>query len=344
MNCSDRSDYVDQWYSQIEPLTFSTFFIRFTVAEARTLLAAIKHQLDRNPKKQPLSPGVTAALNAFSTRVDSEISFPPKTRFFARLGSRSPKDATLHCYSGKMRFKNAVKERYAKQARETSAEKWVIAPVDYSECELSVWAENEGMACTSARDIFDLFLNSERIRDDLIRELNFPEPKLVIVVREWDERIHPLYEFRGFVSKHKLRALTQYDTRWFVEEVFARKDEICESIVKYFNTQVCPRLSGKGSPFAKGKYCVDFAVIMGKPIEVRVVELNQLSETTGLGLFDLDEDRDVLKGRDPFEFRILEEWPMSPSDVKCWLSGQYLEIRNKLRNEVYIEVRANKPR
>jgi hypothetical protein len=40
------------------------------------------------------------------------------------------------------------------------------------------------------------------------------------------------------------------------------------------------------------------------------VELNQSSLTRGTGLFDWDDDADVLNGRSEFEFQIVEEWPL----------------------------------
>jgi hypothetical protein len=37
---------------------------------------------------------------------------------------------------------------------------------------------------------------------------------------------------------------------------------------------------------------------------LKVIEMNRFNETTGGGLFDWDNDRDVLFGRKPFESRV----------------------------------------
>jgi hypothetical protein len=195
------------------------------------------------------------------------------------------------------------------------------------------------MACSNAREMFDLFLNSERIRDDIIRELKFSDPNLMIVVRNWDETLNPLFEFRGFVCHHNLCAITQYDTRWFVEDLLKNRDHIRNAMQEFFVAKIRPRFAVKDSLFADGDYCVDFAVTPGDVFEVKIVELNRLSVTTGTGLFDWDDDHDVLSGKGEFAFRIVEEWPVKRDELTCWLGGPYLAARERLRGEIARELR-----
>ena len=42
---------------------------------------------------------------------------------------------------------------------------------------------------------------------------------------------------------------------------------------------------------------------------LKVVEINPLAEFAGTGLFTWEEDRDILIGNEPFEFRIQETIP-----------------------------------
>lgn len=320
MNSTNRTDYVHRWYSAIADLTFPTFFIPFTTTEVNTLLRIVKQSLDPNPRKRPVAPEVASAYAAFVSRVENELArvIPAGSRFFGRLGSRSPKDATLNCASGKSRFHATVNRFFAQQKPS--------GPIGYSDCELSIRAEVEAMSCSTAAEMFEMFVNSERIRDDLIRELKFSDPSLVIVVRQWEERLNPLLEFRCFVCNHTLCAVTQYDARWYVEAIHMNRNRICDAI-QLVVAKIHPRLAAADSAFSEGNYCVDMAVFLD-PLEVKVVELNQLSITTGTGLFDWDADHAILHGQVPFEFRVVEEWPFGPQEVRCWVSGLYGDVRS----------------
>jgi hypothetical protein len=338
MSCTDRSDYVDRWYSLISDLTFPTFFLPFTITEAEALLSLIKHTLDPNPKKRSLPLAIIANYDAFVTRVECEVAkvLPTGSRFFGRLGSRSPKDATFSSSSGRSRFRSAVKRLFVNKYSEQISEK-LTQPIGFDECEIAIRAEVEAMACCNVKEMFEMFVNSERIRDDIIRELKFSDPNLMIVIRQWEDNLNPLLEFRGFVCNHNLCGITQYDTRWCVDLIKENQRMICDEINQFFVSKVKPRLLGKESVFSSGTYCVDFAVMSVNPIEVKVVELNQLSLTTGTGLFDWDTDANILHGEEEFAFRIVEEWPMKLEEVRYWVSGSYLQVRDQLQNEAVRE-------
>lgn len=56
--------------------------------------------------------------------------------------------------------------------------------------------------------MFELFFKSEKIEEDLQKEIESKSPKFTLNFRLWNDRLHYQNEFRGFVYQHKFYALT----------------------------------------------------------------------------------------------------------------------------------------
>jgi hypothetical protein len=89
-------DYVQEWYSLVSDITFRSWFIPLSPEETRILLSMIKTKV----AKKPIPDDLATQFHEFQSRLTLEFSniqseAPPGSRFFARLGSRSPKDAVL---------------------------------------------------------------------------------------------------------------------------------------------------------------------------------------------------------------------------------------------------------
>lgn len=141
-----------------------------------------------------------------------------------------------------------------------------------------------------------LLLASERIQDDL-RSIS----SLKLIVRQYinDPRRCPL-EFRAFVYRRQLTGVTQYNEYIFDPETVKKKDQILESIKRFMVAEhVLERL-----PFEN---CVLDLILVQQDdffYRVYICEINPLAEFAGTGLFSWLEDRDILLGHQPFEFRL----------------------------------------
>jgi hypothetical protein len=87
----------------------------------------------------------------------------------------------------------------------------------------------------------ELLIRSKRVRDDiLVRTLksDLKNPfQMIVAVRSWNEII-PGFEFRGFVYKRKLNALSQYFENLYIPELVNSKDSIKDQILKVFDEMV----------------------------------------------------------------------------------------------------------
>jgi len=151
----------------------------------------------------------------------------------------------------------------------------------------------------SAEEVFKLMAYSERTVSDLIRAVDYSSNlpwNLKFIIREFVE-IPIEGEFRGFVSGGRLTALSQYFQDCFFPSLPPLKTIIAESIQHYFQQKVKDAI-----PY--DSYVVDFA-FFPESREVMIIEMNPFSPATGGGLFDWNQDKDVLENG-PFELRILE--------------------------------------
>jgi len=164
-------------------------------------------------------------------------------------------------------------------------------------------SQARSMSVTSAEEALELFLQSRRIYWDLNYDLKYPDEfSLHIIVREW-VNIPLKHEFRAFVHRDTITALSQYFTQLYFEELQSGQDELKDMIVDFWK-----RIKSI-FPFGdEAQYCIDFAIVHpenGEP-HVVVLELNPLNISTSAALFDWESevDSDIIYGKLPFEFRV----------------------------------------
>lgn len=143
-----------------------------------------------------------------------------------------------------------------------------------------------------------LLLASERIQDDLSSATS-----LNLIIRQFlIDRQHLKSEFRAFIFQRKFTGLTQYNEYIVDRYLLENKALILKTIEDFFrNENLLERI-----PYEN---CVlDLILIENQSNHYRVYicEINPLAEFAGTGLFSWLNDRDVLLGRQPFEFRIRE--------------------------------------
>lgn len=110
-----------------------------------------------------------------------------------------------------------------------------------------------------------------------------------------------LLEFRAFVYKKQLTAITQYNEFIYFPYMVSQKDAILKSVREFVENEMVPLFSNMNN------YVLDLALSYpkaeGEDYKVWVVEVNPLAEFAGTGLFSWIEDWQIILGEKPFEFR-----------------------------------------
>jgi hypothetical protein len=102
-------------------------------------------------------------------------------------------------------------------------------------------------------------------------------------------------EFRCFVSKGRLTAISQYHHLCFFQRLVDMRDHVLKLISTFFNDHLKAALSPKFQD-----YIIDMGVLMRNGSfddgEVLVIELNPFMETTDACCFDWKNDFDIISG------------------------------------------------
>jgi len=115
-----------------------------------------------------------------------------------------------------------------------------------------------------------------------------------VVLRQWEPELSLEYEFRGYVHKGKLNALSQYDHYGVHPDLELIKDKVQEKVFDMWK-QVHPHVGTES-------YVIDFAYLP-KSGRMIVVELSPFLPCTGPACFKWDKDGDLLRNG-PFTFRL----------------------------------------
>eukprot|EP00026_Physarum_polycephalum_P005786 Phypoly_transcript_05824.p1 GENE.Phypoly_transcript_05824~~Phypoly_transcript_05824.p1 ORF type:complete len:588 (+),score=94.49 Phypoly_transcript_05824:110-1765(+) len=222
-------------------------------------------------------------LNELESRLEVVISKHFPKGAFMRLCGRSPKDAEpLQRDAVYQKYQQELKDLVEKQGAELNAltKLRAIARVNY-------------LGVHTGKDAMSLLLTSERVFTDLHDWIKWGEPDQV-VFRQWEPELTLEYEFRGFVYKGKLNAISQYDHYAIYPDLESLKEKIQAKIFELWQEV--------HSHIKVDSYCIDFAYLP-KSEKVMVVEISPFLNCTGPALFKWDRDGDLLRNG-PFEFRL----------------------------------------
>jgi len=259
-----------------------------------------------------LSSEQTRVINEMKKRLDSVISsYTLQGKdVFVRLSTRSPKDAVDKWPE---KLSPELRQELLQMADE------VTSPLDTRERQTKIVkagthldnnarlialkrAFSRVLKMQTAEDVFELMSRSSRAISDLKRAIDYVEHipwNLKFIVREFV--FVPIEgEFRGFVHNKSLNALSQYYTDCYFPQLPYLKTRIQQNILQFFETIVKPAI-----PY--DNYIIDFAFYPSTN-EVKIIELNPFSSSTGSALFHWVDDENVLL-HGPFEIRIVEHPP-----------------------------------
>jgi hypothetical protein len=132
----------------------------------------------------------------------------------------------------------------------------------------------------NGKEAMDLICNSQRVADDLSRELKYSDDfSLNIVIREWNDSLSYEMEFRGFVCKNNLTAISQYDSYLYSKKLNDEKDEIENKITTFFNENLKEKLKHLDS------YIIDYGILENGKIVI--IELNPFNNNIVQNLISL---------------------------------------------------------
>ncbi|MDP2436764.1 MAG: hypothetical protein Q8P67_13525 [archaeon] len=185
------------------------------------------------------------------------------------------------------------------------------------------------MRVSSGREAVQLLLRSHRVFQDLmLGELLADDPQqfsTFLVVRPWVAML-PEWEFRCFVSGHRLTTCTQYYPDCFVSQISSQRDAIKARITTFWEQRVRHLI-----PEHVPDYTMD--LVLSPDLEqVLIVELNNPPPVAGTSLFSWDcaADRTLISSSPELHFRCLSS---VPPDVKSRIHPPLKDLLLHLRGQ-----------
>lgn len=138
-----------------------------------------------------------------------------------------------------------------------------------------------------------LLLTSERVFADLNDWIRWGEPEQ-IVLREYCPELRLDYEFRAYVNKGQVNAISQYDHYCVYPNLLEMKDVIKQKILDFWKI-VHPYIG-------EDSYVIDFGYLKDSDRMI-VIELSPFLPCTGPACFSWTNDKHLLENG-PLEFRL----------------------------------------
>lgn len=300
-------DHISEWFPLLGPShTFDTKILDLSLEEGQALLKVREfgrmlgqmwnmseteedkqkvREMDPRDMLERNHPELSVALREAAVRVDEVIKQFPQGAF-VRMNTRSPKDGAL----GRGLVLQLVKEAIEASPQEDphSLACAVADGIIYWSC------TSRACRVRSGEEAIELLSSSNRVQTDLSLGFLTHGQSLPVVIREWED-IHPEYEFRVFVVRNQVTAITQYHAALYVPEMVENKERVVELILLEFEA-----VKGKlRAP--EDTYTIDF-VICPDFSRARVIEINDPPPVAGTALFNWDDENDR---------RLVEEGPLS---------------------------------
>eukprot|EP00026_Physarum_polycephalum_P007911 Phypoly_transcript_07982.p1 GENE.Phypoly_transcript_07982~~Phypoly_transcript_07982.p1 ORF type:complete len:366 (-),score=53.61 Phypoly_transcript_07982:285-1382(-) len=296
---------IHTWYAALAPHTFYTSMFDLSYHEAKAITACHHHR-----------PTEGNHLLDIKTKLDYRLKNFPNGAFI-KLDTRSPKDVPVYAFQNETVRKLLDSELEALNRAQLEDDDVTTAAF--------VRATNKYMKVTTGEEALNLLVLSDRVSEDLDKALEYGEKLFTgkVVLREWIDEVpeHPEMEFRGFVHKNQLNALTQYFSFVRFPHLVANRDKILARIIAFFESVK--------HLITHESYVIDFFVLEQKVI---IIELNPFHNGAGAGLFSWKADRKLFM-EGPFEFRITDSPAAErvPTDVLPLFWQRYIqEKRQKL--------------
>jgi hypothetical protein len=218
---------IDVWYPKLEKFTFPTIFLPLTLKDSKAIVDYYNF-IWRNIGNE-LTFETANSLLDLERYIDDNIKILFKNSngntAFCRLCGRSPKD-------GEPWDRKKVLEDYHKAYDSVIQSKGISIDESTANDKMIAISQVTWLSVQNGREALQLLLTSERVYSDMIDRLKFGEPDQ-IAVRIWEPRISMQFEFRLFVSKGKLTAISQYDHYAYYPDLHSKKDWLSTGLYNY---------------------------------------------------------------------------------------------------------------
>lgn len=273
---------IDVWYRRLAGVTFATVFSALTREEG---LAIVNYYQTRFNARKRLDKSQVPVLLELEARLDVLIraNFPAESGgAFMRLSDRSPKDADpLHRQEVWREYQGALEELRASQtAAEAAANE-----TDDGNLKMQAIGKVNFLRVRNGAEAMSLLLTSERVFSDCHDWLEYGEP-VMIAFRAFEPELTLENEFRAFIYKHRLTAISQYDHYTFYPRLSERKDHVGRLI--YDEWRRIHQLVGEES------YCIDFGYLPSRD-QVRMIEISPFLPCTGPACFSWKDDVAIMQ-------------------------------------------------
>ena len=170
---------------------------------------------------------------------------------------------------------------------------FVFPKLNWSAPRDACWISSNGtLKCENFKDICLLLKSSDFIAHDLTKAFEYcedstdslPHDDFELVLRKWID-ISPAMEFRCFVKKNKIIAISQRDHTNYYDFLMNNKDKVHKDITTFFNKFIRSR-------FADSSFVFD--VYAPKEGSIRLLDINPFSQVTDSLLFSWHEIADGL--------------------------------------------------
>jgi len=251
-----------------------------------------------------LTVNVSPIIIKIKERIDNALS-EYGGKAFVKFSTRSPKDAIADIKNPKMKLEFTNQLEKSKSPNEDM----VAFSTALRNCSF----------VESSEEAFDLFKNSDRIRCDLMKLTDYPQAfNIKIIVREFTP-MDPSMEFRVFIFKRKITAISQYCYHLYFPHLVSNKNIYKEEIEKFYE---------KVKDLIPQELCVMDVLILPDG-NIKIIELNPFYNDTGACLFSWIEEKELLRNG-PLEIRVVTE---APEDCYINLDQQWRPFLEDFRKK-----------
>jgi len=285
-----------KWYAKVKELMPQTEFFALSQADAKAIMT--KNSSTEDPSITiAIQPEIQKVFDLLTKKLD-EVIGRLGNQTFIRLGVSSAKDWSYHEYNGatKAAINDKLLKLYKKNKKPTAERACAEVQALYE-------ASVESLKATNGSEALEILTRSERFKTDLQTCINvsrsskrFPVP---VLISKW-VNIAPGNHIRVFVYKKKATGATQIPSYLFFKDL-DKKQKTIEAQIHSFYARFKDLIPHECFVF-------DMALVGEETKQLVPILLNvkPLHKGVNTHLFDLKDpqDRKILTGQSPFEYRI----------------------------------------
>lgn len=295
---------IDVWYPLLAHFTFRTTFLPLRRKEAEAIRAF--HDVSWRHCRDSLTSEEVKCLQRLEEDIKKELDFNFSNQpVMLRLCGRSPKDGdpldaeTLH-----KQYDLHLRQLLRGEGVMISADEAVKYEEVNAEMKIKAISKVSTLKVRNAQDAMSLLLTSERVYADMIDWLRFGEPEQ-IVLREWQDDLTMDNEFRLYVYKGAVTAISQYDHYGYYPHLESQREFLQSGLIELWRS-IHAELGDETL-----SYVVDIGYLPSHDKFI-LIELSPFSPCTGAALFSWSRDKELLEGNRPMEFRLKRKEDVHP--------------------------------